>query len=207
MEHWLEESEKMAEQQRKRPERHALKVEHKKQLIANNYRQHSVAYDRFIATLHNLVNRVNALPESLRQSFSKLLIKAKKSKLDNRLHILSSSRREHKRLFSLLRFLQLSHTKHIRMVYLYVSKQSGYIDFELKESKLERKRLDNNAQNNKADKQAHRHKHRLHVVFRFPVEKLDNDTGLQLIDWLVFKSDLEELNFWKTVPQEEKLYF
>ncbi len=205
MGHWLEESEQIAERQRQKPERFALKVERKKQMIADNYQKHSADYDRFTSTLKNLVNRVIALPEPMRPTFSKLTIQAKKTKLNNRLQILTGSRRERKRVFSLWRFLQFGHTKHIRVMYLYVSKQLGYVDFELKENRLERKRLDHKGENIKSGKEAN--KHRLHVVVRFPMEKLNNETALQIIDWLVFRNELDELNFWSTIPDEEKLYF
>lgn len=185
------------------------RIAEKKQAIRENYEKNQELYDNFIQIMINLVNRVNELPEAYREVFKKIQSASKKTKLDNHLHFFSSSRREQKYDFFSFSWLKPTHAKHIRVFYVFLSKEDGYVNFEIKENYLLRKRISESSKEKKEEeknKSTHS-KERVHVIYRFPMNRLNENTGLQIIDWLVFKKQIQELPIWTDIPIEEKQFF
>lgn len=208
MGHWLEDAEKRQSKTRKRTSAFIEKIERKKALIRNNYEQNAEQYDGFIRTMQQLIKRVNDLPESLRQPFQKLNWIEKKSKLNNRLYVFSSSRRYKKRSSSFFNWFKLLHTKHIRVLYVFISKDMNFVDFEIKENYLIRERLKDKHKSNSGTNGKKPHgKDRLHAIYKIPFSELTYETGMQIIDWLAFKKDLNECPFWANYSDESKLFF
>jgi hypothetical protein len=208
MSHWLEEAERNQRKSRHRSISMGKRIAQKKTAIRANYEKNKEQYDGFVKVMYNLVKRVNELPEEYREPFRKITGVSKKTKLENQLHFFSSSRREKKYDFFSFSWLKPTHAKHIRVFYLYISKEDGFVNFEIKENYLLRKRLSESGKEKKEDtKKSSQSKDRVHVVFRFPMEKLNEKAGLQIIDWLVFKKQIQELPIWTDVPIEEKQFF
>jgi len=200
MPHWLEEAEK-----NQYPESESLplkeRIQTKKLSIQENYAQFQKPYEAFIEELHELVMRVNNLPAAKRIPFGKLVGREKESKLDNHLNIFSSSQRINKSGFlGFLPFVRTNHFKHIRVLYLYISDKPGLIHIEVKENILLRDVVRTEKQG-KEKSGGHR---KFHVVYYFPIEKLDHQMGLEIIDWLAFRKDVSDCLFYKLVPEDEK---
>lgn len=208
MGHWLEDIENKQRRSKQHSRSFKKKISDKKRLIRENYEKNGALFDGFIQTMFELINRVNDLPDEHREPFRKLNAYAKKSKLDNHLHYFYSSRREQKQEFSLLLWLKPSHAKHIRVVYIFVSKHDGFANFEIKENYLIRRRESGDEKDKKkSHEKSERSKDRVHVIYPFAMEKLNRDIALQIIDWLVFSKQLHELPFWTDVPIDEKQFF
>jgi flagellar biosynthesis regulator FlaF len=207
MSHWLEDAENRQNRSRHRSGTLKKRIEDKKRMISENLEANKDIFYDFIQTMHDLVKRVNELPEDLRDSFKKISVFSKKTKLDNKLHYYSSSRRELKHNFFSFKWLKPIHYKHIRVFYIYVSKQTGYVTFEFKENMLERKRLSSGHSPKDEDEKSENDKNRMHVIFRYPMKNLSKKTGLQIIDWLAFKNHLHDLQIWSEIPIEEKSFF
>jgi hypothetical protein len=209
MGHFLEEIERNQKTARHRSQSLQKKVEEKKRLIGENFQANKEAYLAFIQTIHEMVEKVNNLPREMRESFIKLSADSKNTRLDNKLHFFSSSRREQKLDF--FSWLKPKHFKNIRVFYIYLSKEPGFVTLEFKENVLERKRISSSKEKEKGkrkeEKKASDRKNRVHVSWRYPIDSLNRKIGLQLIDWLVFKDQLQDLPVWKEVPIEEKRFF
>ena len=205
MPHFLEEIERKQKRERRRSRKLELKIEEKKRLISENYQANKDAYLAFIQTMYDMVRRVNELEPELRDAFKKLAVASKNSKLDNKLHFFSSSRREQKLDF--FSWLKPKHFKNIRVFYIYISTEPGFVTFEFKENKLERKRISSSQEKEEASKKTSDRKDRVHVSYHYPLARLDNEVAHQLIDWLVYKDQLHDLPVWKEVPIEEKRFF
>lgn len=208
MAHWLEDAESSHKKSKHRSGSMSRRIAEKKIAISRNYEKNKTAYEAFSETMYNLVQRVNKLPEEMREPFGKLRAAPKKTKLNNYLNIFASSRREQKfNLFSLLR-LKPTHAKHIRVLYLYISKVEGFVNLEIKENYLIRKRIpESGSESKRDDKKPGHSKERIHVIMKYAIAKLDEQTGLEIIDWLVFRKQLQDLSFWKEIPVEEKQFF
>lgn len=209
MGHWLEEAENS-----QKKSRHASgssmkqRIARKKDAIGINYEKNKEHYDKFVAYLHHLVKRVNDLPEDHREPFRKITAASKKTKLNNHLNYFSSSRREQKYNFLAFIWLKPTHAKQIRVFYIYVSKETDYVNFEIKENYLLRKRVSETSKKSGDEHKKSAHsKDRVHVIFHVPVSKLNEPTALQIIDWLTFREQLQDLPFWIDVPIEAKQFF
>jgi len=207
MPHFLEEIEHKQKRQRRRSQKLELKIEEKKRLISENYQANKEAYLAFIQTMFNMVQRVNELEPELRNTFKKLTAASKNTKLDNKLHFFSSSRREQKFNFFSFSWLKPTHFKNIRVCYIHISKEPGFVTFEFKENKLERKRISSSQEKEETSKKTSDRKERVHVSYRYPLARLDNEVAHQLIDWLVYKDQLHDLPIWNEIPFEEKRFF
>lgn len=207
MSHWLEEAERKQRRSRRHSRTMSKRVMDKKRKIRENFETHQEEYSGFIQTMFEMVQRVNELPDEYREAFKKLTATSKKTKLDNKLSIFSSSRREKKIDFFSFSWLKPAHLKHIRVFYIYISKEMGYVNFEFKENILERKKITSSADKGYDDKKSPQQKDRMHVIYRYPMNKLTRETCLQLIDWLVFKDQIVDLPLWTEVPIEEKQFF
>lgn len=184
MSHWLD-----AEEQMHHPESKGRSdsLSIKRGEIENNYSFVSEKYTAFLDDLYHLTERVNGLPIESRVEFGTIEGREKDSKLNNHLNIFSSSRRKYKvSFFDFLRFFKRRKYKNIRVAYLSASSQKGMINIEVKERTLLRLSM-------KDDKpegdDGNRVRRQTHVVASLPVEMLDHDFALGVIDWLAFKQD------------------
>lgn len=187
MSDWLEDAE--GKQPRKpTPEKIISHIEQRRKLIESNYQLFGRQYDDFITQVSRLVSRVNNLPAAAREPFGKLEARAKKSKLDNNLFIISSAHRFKKRKSKgFFRWFGYQHFKHVRVIYFSVSKHEGKADIEIKDYVLEKHRLGVKGQN----------KTTLHDHFMSDAEigNLDQLKARKIIDWLAFKAETNELPF------------
>lgn len=184
------------------------RIAEKKSAISKNYEKNKAAYEAFIKMMYSLVQRVNGLPEDMREPFGKLKATSKKTKLNNHLNFFASSRREQK--FNFLSFLRLkpTHAKHYRVLYVYISKDEGFVNLEIKENYLVRKRIPESGQESQSGKKkSNQSKERTHVIMKYAIAKLNEQTGLDIIDWLVFRKHFQDLPLWKEIPIEEKQFF
>lgn len=196
---WLDEAEKKANRgERKGSSSERIQI--KKDRIAENYQKNQQKYDGLIASLLELVDRVNALPENFRKEFGKIEGKRKSSKLNNHLFILSSSRRiEGSSGRGFLSFFFPKHVKHIRVIFFSVSKYPDKCDIEIKESFLERKRMRHDASNASPQKD-HIGQHVLLNVF---FDEIPAETTRRIIDYMAFKCKISELQL--PIQQKPKM--
>jgi len=174
----------------------------KKKAIAENYQSNKELYDRFISQLEDLAIRVNDLPMEYREAFGKINYKFKESKLDNHLYYLSCSQRIQKRLKkSIFTYFKRYNFKHIRVGYFTVSRQMGMIDVELKENLLLRVRMKTNGDDDKISSRRRKNNDRKDLIFRLKLDSIDENTGLEIIDWLAFKKEIEEISFFADSDQ------
>lgn len=215
MSHWLEEAERHKHRKQRGSTRLHEKIYRKREEIQNNYHENREAYESFVFKLYEFVDRVNELPFEKRKDFGKIDSRQKTSKLDNRLNIFSSSirmkRRKKKGLLP-MQMLKLHHYKHIRVIFVNVSRHYGYIEMELKDHVLRRSRMkDSEKRGNKEDKENKDHEsgdqEKFHVLFNFPMNKLNEEISLEIIDWLAFKQDLGKCNFYTMIPEKNKVFF
>jgi hypothetical protein len=208
MGHWLEEAENSRKKSRHSSGSMRQRIARKKEAIGANYEKNKEHYDKFVGYLHHLIKRVNELPEEHREPFRKIAAASKKTKLNNHLNIFSSSRREEKYNFLAFIWLKPTHAKQIRVFYIYVSRETDYVNFEIKENYLTRKRISETGKSSgdESKKSAHS-KDRVHVIFNFPVSKLNDAAARQIIDWLTFREQLQDLPFWVETPIEDKQFF
>ncbi|NLN95737.1 MAG: hypothetical protein GX128_06170 [Bacteroidales bacterium] len=208
MAHWIDKIERKHKRSQRRSMSFQKMVLEKKNLIKTNYEKNKETYDSFIEIMFNLSERVNDLPEEHREPFKKISAVSKKSKLDNKLHYFYTSRRKQKTNFLLSLFIKPTQVKNIRTFYIYVSKHEDFVNFELKEDFLIRRRVIIEEKSKKSrNRKDNRSKDRLHVIYHFPMSKLNKDTALEIIDWLAFKNPLQALKFYNDFPDEEKQFF
>jgi hypothetical protein len=196
--HWLDEIEK-TERRKHRSSSDSARIQDKKFRIQQNYEKNRDAYDGFMQKLHSLVERVNSLPFEYREVFNKINDKEKKSKLDNHLHVFSSSRRTQKMQFrSLLRPLKNVHFKHVRVIYFNVAKIMDKVEVEVLEELLEKKRRDGKIipehEEEKGFKKPESEDDKFHEIYLYDMEKLNEEFAYQVIDWLAFKENVEYLS-------------
>jgi len=203
MPHWLEEAEESSQPQRESLSR-AERISQRFSSIQDNFAANGKAYVAFIEDMHGLISRVNNLPASRRVPFGKMEGREKESKLNNHLNIFSSSQRmKRKRLLSFIPFFESGHFKHIRAVYMNISHKAGMIEIEIKEYILQRKRL---ASDKNSGKVKEEEPDKFHVIYTFPINNLDHETALGIIDWLAFSKEITECGFYNSIPEEAKNY-
>jgi hypothetical protein len=175
----------------------ADRIQLKKEAVRQNFQANQQLYDNFIKHLTGLVERVNNLPMEDREPFAKLTLKSKDSKLDNHFYYLSSSRRIQKRLYkNLFKYFKKYNFKHIRVIYLTVSQKMGMIDVELKENLLLRVRMKANTDKGKTKSQKKKNENRKDYIFHLNLSAIDKNIAMEIIDWLVFKKEMEQISFF-----------
>ena len=187
MSHWLDVEERMHSPVNKG---RADSTSSKRGEIERNFALVSAKYNDFLDDLYNLIDRVNSLPVESRSDFGAIEGKDKDTKLNNHLNIFSSSRRKYKvSILDYLRFFsKRKKYKNFRVVYFNVSSRQGMIDIEVKERTVQRF----SHASDKVESDDDRHVSRqVHIVEYLPVEMLDHDFALGVIDWLAFKQDSE----------------
>lgn len=197
MGHWLDDIESQ-EKKKSRSASSSARVQDKKFRIQQNYEKNKKLYDGFIEKLNELVDRVNELPVEHREVFGKISSKEKQSKLDNKLHYFSSSRRKTKVQFkNLLRPLSNVHFKHVRLIYFNVAKIMDKVEIEIKEDLLEKKRkdgkLDTDLDKHKSKKPREEDREGFHNVYYYDMNLLTDELAYKIIDWLAFHEDLGHL--------------
>lgn len=196
MSNWLEEAERnivTGNDQNKLED----KLQNKKEKIRKNYLDNQLAFDAFIADLKKLVDRVNHLPAENRDPFGKISFYTKESKLNNHLHYISSSARIKKRMFkNVFHFFKTYTFKRIRVVYITVSSHDGKIDIELKENMLLRVRMTRAGENERLKDPRKKNKDRKDFLFRFDLNSMNGSEPRDIIDWLAFKKEMEEILFF-----------
>lgn len=216
---WLEEAEKRQEDRSHRSQHYAEKIQQKKNQVKANFIKNEKTFTHFISVLNNLTDRVNALPWEDRQPFKKIITSTKKSKLDNKLHIFSSSKRLNKRKnLIFIPWLKKEHYKHIRVIYFCISNDMDMIEIEIRETELIRERLKQKAKPEKkiiGNTIQHRQKHhqveepdegKMHALYNYPFEKLDEQNALEVIEWLAFRKDMNQIAIYKDISEEEKIF-
>ena len=196
MSHWLD-AEEQSHSTNTKGHKHSLRD--KVGEVENNYAQVSGKYKDFLEDLYNLIDRVNSLPLVSRADFGSIDGREKDSKLNNCLNIFSSSRRKYNASFlDFLHFSKKRRYKNIRVAFFNVSTRQGMIDVEVKERTLLRlsHEVDKPAEN--ADRGVNR---QAHIVTSLPVEMLDHDFALGVIDWLAFKQDSTNSTIIKALEQ------
>jgi hypothetical protein len=204
MTHWLDEIEKQ-ESRKKGSASGSARVQDKKFRIQQNYQKNKEIYEAFISKLNGLVERVNILPIEYRDVFGKINVKQKESKLDNHLNYFSSSRRTEKTEFkNLLHPFKTVHYKHVRVIFFNVAKLMDKIEVEIYEELLEKKRRDgqivDELENPKGFHKPHSETDKFHEIYYYEMGRLDDDLALRIIDWLVFR---EEVNHIPIVTEGE----
>ncbi|NTW25639.1 MAG: hypothetical protein HGA37_13150 [Lentimicrobium sp.] len=203
MPHWLEQAEESSQPQKESHSR-ADRISQRFNSIQENFAANGKAYIAFMEDLHGLISRVNNLPASKRVPFGKMEGREKESKLNNYLNIFSSSQRmKRKKLFSFIPFFESGHFKHIRAIYMNISHKAGMIEVEVKEYILQRKRIESDKKSSKVKAEE---PDKFHVIYTFPIDDLDHETALEIIDWLAFSKEIAECNFYNTVPEDVKHY-
>lgn len=198
MGHWLEDIERH-ESRKHRSARDSARIQDKIFRIKQNYEKNKGTYDAFIAKLDELVERVNSLPMEYREEFNKMKSQEKKSKLDNKLHFFSSSRRQQKMEFKgFLNPLKNVKYKHVRIIYFNVAKLMDKVEVEIREEFLEKKRRDgqiiSDAEGkNKSNKPAGIDSDKFHQIYYYDMDKLTPELALKIIDWLAFKEELDHI--------------
>ena len=196
MSNWLEE----AESKKKREEEAASitkRIEQKKDAVRQNYEANKDLYEGFIQQLKELSGRVNDLPMEYRDSFGKINFRVKESKLNNHLYYLTSSKRVKKRLHkSFFTFFKKYSFKHIRVGYFTISREMGMMDVELKENLLIRVRMKSNGGDKKTSSRRKKNDHRKDFVFRCDIKKMNENSAMEIIDWLAFRKPMEQISFF-----------
>ncbi len=193
---WLDEAESKS-----RPTKdnsiHGEKIRKRKEAITQNYEANKDTYDSFINELRALVDRVNNLPIEHRREFGKLKMNAKNSKLENQLYYITSSRSVKKRVvINLSTIFNKAHFKNIRAGYFTISRHPGMADVELKENLLLKVRLKTNGKNEHAMKMKKKDWGRKNELFRMNMEAMNNNLAMEIIDWVSFRKEMEEVSFF-----------
>ncbi len=201
MPHWLEEAEK---RQYADKETHAGadRIKNRYLKVQENVAKYGKQFDDFTKDLHELVARVNNLPDIEDRPFNRMEAREKDSKLFNHLNIFSGSKRIYQRKFwGLLPFLDSFRFKHLRILFINISGKEGMCEIELKENILLRESI--------GSERNGRRKHygksgRLHVIYPFQISKLDHELALEIIDWLAFTKDIAGCAFYNSVNEDLK---
>ena len=197
MSHWLDDIERI-ESRKRRSAADSARIQDKKFRIQQNYEKNREVYDGFMQKLLSLVERVNNLPLEYREVFNKISGQQKRSKLDNHLHMFSSSRRTEKTMFrSFLQPFKSVHFKHVRVIYFNVAKVMDKVEVEILEEFLEKKRRDGKVipehEGGKDFKKPEGDNDKFHQIFYYDMSKLDEGFAYQIIDWLAFKENVDHL--------------
>jgi len=197
--HWLEDIESR-EGKRRRSARDSARIQDKMFRIEQNFAKNKERYNGFIATVDNLVGRVNELPLEYREIFGKLKSQAKQTRLDNKLHIFSGSKRTQRSEYkTLMKPFKPIHYKHVRIIYFNIAKIMDQVEVEIREELLEKKRRDGQMIPESSDpkfegkKPSGQQKDKFHMIYYYDMDKLTEDFALRIIDWLVFREDLHHL--------------
>jgi hypothetical protein len=173
------------------------KILNKKESIQKNYLANQSLYDNFIQELKSLSKRINKLPAEYREPFGKISFHVKDSKLDNQLHYLSSSTRIKKRMFkSIFHFFKTYTFKRVRVAYFTISSEMGKIDVELKENMLLRMRMTRTGENERLKDPRRKKKDRKDYRFRLDLNNINGDESRDILDWLAYKKEMEEILFF-----------
>ena len=195
MSNWLEEAENRKSLEEENANSEDSK-KFKKKAIKENYEANKLLYDKFLDHLESLAKRVNDLPMEYRDSFGKINFRHKNSKLDNHLFYLSSSRRILKRRWKgILPYSKKDSFKYIRVGYFTISREMGMMDLELKEKKMRRTRIQDNKDKKRSRSKKSKNNRNKDYVFRIKMDILKDDTCMELIDWLAFKKEMEDISF------------
>jgi len=196
MTHWLEEAEQgLEEEPQKKRKLSRTIVQQKAENIRKNYEANKDAYDGFINNLFSVCQRANNLPPEMREPWRMIESKAKVSKLDSHLFSFISRERFDMRVATKsFPFIKLRHYKHVRKIMVSVSKDLGMANIEVYDDFIAKKRL------NKTDGSEEKHDRddgldRFHVVYHYPINLLGKEIALKILDWLVFKEEVEYLPF------------
>lgn len=196
MGNWLEDAEERMTQSEDTvsyEDRLLMKIES----IKENYNRNKHIYQAFIEQLEMLVDRVNALPIEYRSEFGKLNFKSKDSRLGNHLYYITSSKRLKKRLYKgILTFLKKYHLKFVRVAYVTISSEKGMMEIELKQNVLLRYRVKPNGDKEKIGGRNNKLGQRKDHLFRFIIREMNEDIAREIIDWLAFKREMENISFF-----------
>lgn len=192
MVHWLEDLERK-DRHKKQPS-NSLRHQDKAFRIKQNYDKNHLVYKRFISEVTSLANRVNNLPLEHRKVFSKINVKEKRLKLNNRLNYFSSSHRLSKTEFSgIFHPFRKVHYKHIRVIFFKLSKIMDKVEVEVKEEYLEKKLRDGKLDDSTHQDSKKNQKGRFHQVYYYEISNLTNEFAVHIIDWLAFQEDVHHL--------------
>ena len=188
MSNWLDEAERRSRMRDTQGQSERLQVRIDR--IKENYVANKTVYDEFVSHLKGLISRANNLPHEFRIPFGKLSMRHKQTRLNNHLHILSSSQRLRKRKTKdFWTWVFPVHIKHIRVVFVSVSKHAEMADLEIKESFLEKKRFRMDSK----PAQGPGNKKHTDLVIHIPMNTLNKDLSQKILDFLAFKCELKDI--------------
>lgn len=190
MSNWLEEAERRSSLRQMQGQSERLQVRIDR--IRENYERNHEVYEKFIAGLKNLVMRANNLPAEFRVPYGKINIKSKPTRLQNHLVVFSSSQRIRKRKEKdFWSWFFPAHFKHIRVVFLSVSKHPDQVDLEIKEAMLEKRRL--RLEEKPSPIPGKPSRDHTDLVIHIPMQELNENLSLKLLDFLAFKGELKDI--------------
>ncbi|MEJ5302431.1 MAG: hypothetical protein HPY80_02905 [Bacteroidales bacterium] len=190
MSNWLDEAERRSSL--RQMQGHSERLQVRIDRIRENYERNREVYDKFISGLKKLVMRANNLPPEFREPFGKISFKSKPTRLQNHLMIFSSSQRIRKRKEKdFWSWFFPAHFKHIRVVFLSVSKHPDQVDLEIKEAMLEKRRMRLEERHNpNLGKPSREH---TDLVIHISMGQLDDSLADKILDFLAFKCELKDI--------------
>ncbi len=202
MPHWLEAAE--SELKGKESKNRSAGFLDRKLRIQKNLKKNKAKYYAFINKLNDLIDRANSLPVDKKQPFGHIDKVYKNNKLENHMFSYKSNRRFEKQLpskimerlaeFAILTLFKPSHFKHSRKLYITVSSKIDQIGLEVKEQSMLKQRIivDKELVDKKNE---YKDRDRFHRYFNWNINEVDEEFALKILDWLAFKSNLDDLPF------------
>ncbi len=196
MGHWLDDAEKRLDLKHRKEDFKRI-LEYRKERINSNYERHGKLYDSFKDTMIDLARRVNNLPVEEREPYGAITYKRKSSRSDNLSYYLRTSIRKQKFEFrGLKKLFKKAHYKQVRSIFISLSSHDGFIHFELNESELKRERLvDQESSKEKSNKKKNKSRHRF--MYRYDLDKIDENMARDILDWLTHRSAMDKISFAK----------
>jgi hypothetical protein len=201
MDSWLKKAEEAQRRTSSRKDRAQEHIMKRRALIEANYMTIGERYDALVRLFRELASRVNNLPMDARRDFGKIRYSFKETNLNNQLHIFSGSRKVYvKKLSILFPFFKSLRVKHIRVVYLSVSRETGFVEIELKDSYLQKRDIRKDETGHESYRRDHHR--RTDLLYTMPLEEVKEDLAYRLMDWLAFHLEMEKLGMKKEFQRD-----
>jgi len=195
MDSWLKQVEADQNKHSVSKERAHRHIQERRLRIESNYANIKEEYGTLVQLFKNMTLRVNSLPIETRQDFGKIRYSFKQTDLNNQLHIFSTSRKVSlRKLTWLLPFIRKIRAKHIRVLFLTVSREPGMVELELKESLLQKRDIKKDESSSESRRRETRK--RINLLYTMPISEVTETIAYELLDWLSFHQELQgiELN-------------
>jgi len=186
MDNWLEEIEGREKKKVTLSEKAKQRIHAKKEKVLLNYNKNGSTFDDFIKNLNELISRVNSLPEDERSDFIEIDSRHKKTEFENHLNIFSSSKRVYISKKKYYLFGKKNYRfKYVRIIFFNISKEFDKVEIEIKEKYLPK---------------GHKRKYLkedIHRLYKLNFDILNNQLAYQIINWLAFKKDINNLSIFE----------